>query len=133
MASIPPINRIVKEDFPGEPWAEKLLWPINRFMESVVSGFNNNLTFSENMLGQTKQLQFEANNFPLKFAPRVVRPTDMWISSLRRVDGTTTTNAVSMDWEVGDDGSVVVNNITGLAAGEEYIIRFVLVQDPGVE
>ena len=135
MAKLPPISRIVKEDFPDEPWAEKLLWPVNRFFESVVSALNRNLTFTENLAGEIKQISFTtqatvADTWPIKFLPSTPsRPTDVWVTSLRRTDGATTTSATSIDWELASDGQVQINNIAGLTGGEGYIIRLAVLSE----
>lgn len=133
MALLPPINRIVKEDFKDEPWAEKLLWPINRFFESVVQALNRNITISENMRGFVKQLTITGGSYPIQFTPDMpgnVTPTDVWVTSMRRVDGTTTTSAVSIDWEIASNSQIQINNITGLTSGEKYIARFIVLAEP---
>ena len=133
MAQLPPINRIVKEDFAEEPWAEKLLWPINRFFESVVQALNRNITISENMRGFVKQITITGGEYPFQFTPDLpgnAIPTDILLSSLRRTDGTVTTNAVSIDWEIASNSQIQINNITGLTADERYIARFIVLSEP---
>jgi len=135
MAKLPPINRIVKEDFQDEPWAEKLLWPINRFMESVSSALNKNLTLQDNLQGQVKQLNFTtqavvADTFPLFFTPTTPnRATDLWITSLRRVDNLVITDAATADWGIASDGQISINYISGLVASTSYIVRFSLLSE----
>ena len=134
MASIPPISRIIKEDFQQYPWAEKLLWPINRFFESVVSALNKNLTFTENMNAQVKALSFTTktpvfDTFPLNFASTSIsKPTDLWLTRLEHNLGQITTAPVTVDW-IFENGLIKIRNITGLAPATSYIVRFILVSE----
>lgn len=135
MARLPPISRIVKEDFPNEPWAEKLLWPLNRFMENVVSALNRTLTFNENLAAQTKQISFTTaspvgSTFPIRFSPSTpARVSDVWISSLRRADGQTMTSAFGLDWSLDNSNSVQLNYISGLDPSTSYVIRLCVLSE----
>ena len=67
MAVIPPLRRLATEDFSGQSWADKLVSPLNSFMESVRAMFINGLTVSENMSGTVRTVELDGN-FPVKFA-----------------------------------------------------------------
>lgn len=57
MAKLPTIKRLLKEDFSGQPWIDKLLQPLNQFMESVVSALNKNLTM-DNMKATITSMEY---------------------------------------------------------------------------
>lgn len=127
MAQLPPIKRIVKEDFSDQPWAEKLLWPINRFMESVFGALDKGLTLGENLSAEIKTLTFTDADFPIRFnvnTPR--RPTDVLVTRIFRTDGTALASAITLDWSPGDGNIVIINNILGLVATEQYTARFLV-------
>jgi hypothetical protein len=129
MASLPPVNTIKTEDFPGEKWAEKLLWPINRFMQAIYGALNKNLTFHENMRAITKEVIFtnSAANLPIKFSwPLPVRPTDLWVTAVSPVGSSSNpTGAVWAQWTF-DGTQVFVTQVTGLVADNKYNLRFVV-------
>lgn len=133
MAFLPPISQIKKEDFPGESWAEKLLWPINRFMTAIYSALNNDLTFKENVRGQVQEFTFTntATNLPIQFqwTRTGVKPTDLWVTAVTPQEGSATpTAAVWAEW--GYDGSVIsISQITGLVANKRYLLRFIIVSN----
>ena len=50
MAKIQAVKRLVKEDFPDQTsWIEKLLQPLNSFMESTSAAINGSLTITDNL------------------------------------------------------------------------------------
>ena len=131
MASLPPIQNLKKEDFPGESWAEKLLWPINKFMSSIYNALNKNLTFAENFRGVTRQVDFinTASNLPIQFPweLRGSRPTDLWISSVTPLEsGATPTAGVWAEWSY-DGQAISVTQVTGLVSNKKYQLRFIAV------
>lgn len=133
MAFLPPINQIKKEDFPGESWAEKLLWPINRFMTTMYQALNRDLTFRENIRGVVKELTFTntSANLPIQFQWDLtgVKPTDLWITSVTPQEGSATpTAAVWVEWSY--DGTIIsISQITGLVADKRYLLRFIVVSN----
>ena len=129
MAALPPITAIKKEDFPKESWSEKLLWPLNRFMNSVYAALNKNLTFTENIRSQVKELNFiySTDILPIKFAWTLAnRPTDLWVSSVTpQGSAADPTAAVWAQWTF-DGSAVVVTKIFGLTADDRYTVRFII-------
>lgn len=128
MAKLPQFKRIVREDFKDQPWIEKLLQPVNRFMESMVSALNNNLTFKENLIAKVHEFRFIEDDitYPLKVSwPHKALPTDMIVTRTVTVSGNDPTAAVFCRWEY--DGDVIkVNKIYGLDSAAEYKIRTII-------
>lgn len=59
MANLPKITRIRREDLPDAPgWIEKLLYPLNLFMEGVYQALNKNLTYAENLAAKVVEFEF---------------------------------------------------------------------------
>jgi hypothetical protein len=53
------INKIWKKDIPDAPdWLERVLTPLNEFMDSVSSALRGRLAFSDNFNCETKEFQF---------------------------------------------------------------------------
>ena len=126
MAKIPPITRIAKEDFSEYDWAEKLLWPINLVFQTVLQALNKDLTLNENLSAQTKDLIITDTQLPLAFiaddVPR--RVTDVWITKISRVDGTSLAATVGLQWELDNNNAVQIQAMPGLVSGEQYRVRF---------
>lgn len=141
MSKLPPIKLINKEDFRDYPWAEKLLWPLNRFMESVYGALNRDVTFGANIRSQLKTVSFEtsatiADTFPLKIQPdaeisKTVVPSDIILTKINRTDGTLLADGVTLDWGLGSDGQININFITGLVASTQYIMRTIILYEGG--
>lgn len=126
MAKLPPIKKLVKEDFAQYPWAEKLLWPLNRFMEAVYSALDKHLTPNQNMIAQTLEIQFIENNitYPIPFAwdGAGVAPTDLIVTRVVSLDNTNPSAAVTAYWNY-DGTTINVYKIFGLDGTKEYKIR----------
>ena len=59
MAIIRGVRKLLKSDFPEAPkWFENLLVPLNGFMDSVIGGLRNKLTFRENFYCEVRELTF---------------------------------------------------------------------------
>ena len=139
MSKLPAIKRIVKEDFSEYPWAEKLLWPINRFMDTIYGALNRDVTFSENIRAQLKTLNFAtaasvADTFPLKFQPdpeisNTVPPSDIILTKIGRNDGVSLASGATLEWTLASDGQISINNITGLVASVAYSLRLIVLYE----
>lgn len=126
MARLPPIKKLIKEDFAQYPWAEKLLWPLNQFMEAVYSAMDKRLTPNENLTAQTLEIEIIENNitYPLSFAwtRPGVKPTDVWVTRIVSNDNTNPTSAPGVYWEF-DGESINVKKLYGLDGAKQYKIR----------
>ena len=62
MAIIRGVRKLLKSDFPDAPqWFDNLLRPLNEFMDSVIGGLRNKLTFRENFYSDIKEYTFTHN------------------------------------------------------------------------
>lgn len=130
MARIPPIKRLTTEDFKEQAaWISKLFYSLNLFMESVTGALNKGLTFTENMNSEIKEIVVSipssGSAFPFTYTAKI-RPVAVWIGSAVEVAASPSpiTSALYADWEYVN-GSVRINNITGLTAGKKYRITLI--------
>jgi hypothetical protein len=124
MAKLPTIKRIIKEDFPDQPWIGKLLQPLNTFMESVVSALNKNLNM-DNLRGNwiTFTLNSSAtavNRFKVGIgsAPKV-----LIIGRIIPKDGGVITSAPYLDWSYSaelDQITIEAGKVFGFTADKTY-------------
>lgn len=60
MARLPTFKRFSREDFKGAgSWIDKLIEPLNEFMNSIVSALNSSLTFQANMNCEVRSFQVQ--------------------------------------------------------------------------
>lgn len=60
MAKIPSLQRLLVEDFPNESqWIQKLIGPLNDFMENDIYALSRNLTFFDNIKCQIQTFQVQ--------------------------------------------------------------------------
>ena len=125
MAKLPPISRFLREDFQGVDWIDRLLQPLNQFMNIVYSAMNRNLTLTDNCAAQIKSITFTTDgsgDATVKFAWNLTSiPTDCWVS---RISQGTPSAGVSILWEY--DGSTInITKFFGLANSTEYTMRII--------
>ena len=69
---IPSLLSLRVEDFPSQKeWIDKLLFPLNQFIQATVTSINGNITFGDNIAAQTTTLSFVysgASDFPKSIA-----------------------------------------------------------------
>ena len=141
MAKLPVINRILKEDLKEAPsWIDKLLYPINTFIESVYNALNKNITFTDNIACQIKQISFttqaaytdggSANWTDISF-PNTLRNKAQGALFLDiREDNTifipaTSNSSLSLSW-IELEGRIIVKYITGLKNSTKYNITLLI-------
>lgn len=81
---IPTIRRILVEDLPGDlpDWVEPMLGTLNGFIDTVVQGLRNNLTFEDNFSARRITVNLKTNE-ELEYNPQTKRrvrgilPADM--------------------------------------------------------
>lgn len=93
MAIIDSINTISRQEMPEAPtWIEKLLFPFNTFMNSVVSALRGKLTFYDNFYAEEKVFTF-TNNIELQILLQYIKkyrgfmlvgtPTDQFVTGIK--------------------------------------------------
>lgn len=120
-----PINQIKREDLPEAPdWINKLIGPINMFMENVYRALDNNLTFQENIVGVFKEIYVSTDDLPyLMVNPLKVKPKAVLVGQVRQDVGyhADETTAMMADWEITEDGKIKIHNLAGLDTNKHYI------------
>ena len=59
MAIVRGVRKLLKSDFPEAPkWFDKLLYPFNQFLDSVIGALRNKLTFRDNYYCEIKEYSF---------------------------------------------------------------------------
>lgn len=59
MAIVRGVRKLLKNDFKdAPPWFDKMLYPFNQFLDSVIGALRNKLTFRENFYCEVKEYSF---------------------------------------------------------------------------
>jgi hypothetical protein len=138
MAALPPIKRIMREDVKEAPkWIEKIIYPVNLFMDAVYSSLNRNLTFTENITSQVKSLSFETkssydgtaanwddllfiHNLPILAKGCLLLQIQEISDNYNPIE-----NSVFINW-IDINRTITINLITGLTASKKYNITFLV-------
>lgn len=132
MASLPPVKRLVREEFPDQKgWIGKLLDPINRTIEFLSGAFNKGIDFDNNIACIKKEIEFlnDVNAFPITFQNTLrTKPWGVFIGYAEDV----TTGAVislgnSPSWELNAKAEIQINGISGLTSDREYVVRLLVI------
>lgn len=142
---LPTQKKILREDLREAPsWVDKLISPINSFFETVFNTLARNVTFSENIACQIKDVDFSTNSSydgtaanwdQLRFKRTIkTKATGVWLlqiadigpvgtklSSYRPIEGD-----VYVDW-IEDNEEIVIGLIRGLTTSETYRARFLII------
>jgi len=117
MARIPPLKRVLQEEFPDQPWLNKLLTPLNKFMESVVSAFNKSITVNDNMAGAIRTVEMRGTTATIPWsgqAPSVVIVGRVRASDNQPLDSTANPDAIAVRWYLDSDGNIYIYSIQGV-------------------
>jgi hypothetical protein len=108
------LKRIPKEqlqksggDLPA--WIDALLSPLNEFIEKVGSGLQNNLTFRDNFLGKTVEIELTSNT-ALEINPKNVGQSNLRVTGvLLLASGSLLVK--SFGWQTKTNGNIDVTVI----------------------
>lgn len=121
MSNLPPINRLVTEDFPGQQkWIPRLIQPLNQFMTNVVFALNKSLTFTNNFNAQVRDIDV-SGNLPFEtvsFVSTIGKPAGIWVVNIQDKDSNSRSvvrSPITLDWEYRGN-SVYIRNVSGLAS-----------------
>lgn len=133
MATLPPIKRLSKEDMKEAPsWIDRLLFPLNQFLDSVYRALNRNLDFVDNVKAQKYSIQLTAgaaaSNNTFKFQPTLNKAPEflVWRVYEKNVNYTAIGSAVWIDWYYDGD-YIQISSITGLTNTNVYIINLLVI------
>lgn len=131
----PPIyKRLSREDFQDAPnWIDRLLLPLNQFMESTTNIFSKNISLGDNIqarsftLSLTTTASYTTGTFePVKFSwGGASLPTFVQVTSITKDDGTPFLGSVGTPaWRYVD--GVVISYVPGLADSSKYSVTFLV-------
>ena len=133
MAKLPPIKRLTKEDMKEAPsWIDRLLSPLNQFLDSVYRALNGQITFGDNITAQRFTTELTAGaaatNNTFKFTPTLNKRPEflIWKVYEKDVNYTAIGSAVWIDWHYDGD-FVQISAITGLTDTKSYIINLLII------
>ncbi len=134
MAAQPPIKRITREDLKDAPqWVDRLLYPLNLFMDSVYGSLSHLLSFQDNFLCQIYSFSLTAGaaatNNTLKFLLNMKRrPSHMLIlsASANTSSDIRTGGGSTITWNY-DGTNVNITSISGLTNGTVYDMTVLLI------
>lgn len=127
MAQLPSVKLVNREDLgPDAPeWTEKLLYPINLFMQAVYQALNKQLT-DDNTRSQVRSFSLigsatAADNVYSFQTTYATTPSEVVLQKIERSDGENVvfTAAPYVSWNYRN-GTFNVLGITGLTAGVRY-------------
>jgi len=129
MARLPPNQRLSQEDFPDQAdWIERLIAPINTFMERLTAVLNKGITVNDNMAGAITTVEFNGT-WPVKVAWNLSqRPVSVLVGQVSRSDGAsfTLTAAVQVQWQFNQSGQLQIDGVTGVTPSSVNKYRVVL-------
>jgi len=134
MAKIPVQTKLLLEDVPEEhrDWMSKFIIPVNQFQSAAVAALTSDLSLSENLRCQIKEITFVNNaaSFPLKFA-YALKSRPLMVLKANVVDISSApaalTSAIDIpDWELSQNIEIQINTITGLTADHKYRLTVVV-------
>lgn len=135
---LPQIQRILREDLREAPsWIDKLLNPLNQFLDTMYGGLNKNITLTENIDCQervftfTTKIDYVANNTfdEIQFRRTTKnKAKGVILADIRIQDAyyRPILNATSIQW-VEIEGTIIVKYIAGLDDSTSYRIYLLII------
>lgn len=123
------IKRLLVEDFPSQAeWIDKLLVPLNTFVDQVSQALDRGLTIGDNLDQQVNQITFlGADTISFKVNTRN-RPQGLTVSRFETLSGTAPTSAPFPTWTYSStDSTITVNSwFGGLTTTAKYRVTFLI-------
>lgn len=117
MAQVPSKRRLVVEDFKSQiSWIEKLIQPINEYMDSTTAALNKALTIRDNFAGDIQTIELDGT-WPVKVACRLPsRPVAVIVGNTVKSSGASLTlsNAVQVQWSFNQSGQLQIDGVVGI-------------------
>jgi hypothetical protein len=128
MAKISSIKRFFAEDFPSEVrvWiSDKLLVPLNQFIDQSVSALNGGITIADNLKCKRYDIVIAVSQtYPIKLRWDLnERPNAVYLARFVPQDNTTPSAAVSVFWTY--DANQLSVTLIGLDAAKKYDLRLI--------
>lgn len=131
---LPSIKKILREDVKdAPPWISAIIDPINTFMEAVYQSLNKNITFTENIASNVKELVVRtSSSYPtmdqIEFESGL-RTRATGIMVMQAYEKSTYIPAVGpvyASW-IESNGTIIVYGIRGLDVSKVYIVRLLVI------
>ena len=123
-------RRYTVEEFPEQQgWIGNLLSPLNQTIQELFNGVSNNITVSENLYQEIKELQFTVDStvYPIKFKTKFNKnPVGLTVIYCKdSQDGT----AADLPWPTWsfNNGLITITNITNLTTNMKYTVRILII------
>lgn len=130
MGKIQPQKFTVESFKDQSDWIGPLLSNLNSFISDVVQNFSNQMTVSENLFQEIKEITWinSATNFPIKFKTKfAASPKGLSVIYLfNETDQVYSTAAPWLEWRYAN-GEIIISNISGLTASDKYTIRLLVI------
>jgi hypothetical protein len=134
MSRLPPIQRLVTEDFPEQKkWLGKLLQPLNQFMESIYSTLNKNITIADNLAADIRTIELDGT-FPVNLSwSLTAKPIAVVVGDCYKSSGAsmTLTSAVQVQWQFNQSGQLQIDAIAGVTPSASTKYKVVLMSFTG--
>jgi hypothetical protein len=137
MAKLPEQKRLLKEEFKEAPnWIDKLLTPLNRFIETVYNILNRNVDFRNNIRCDIVEYQFKTTpsgtfNLPIILKHNLrSRPDGVLLIEIRQVDGnySPVNGALSVQWRGGAQEIFIESiGVNSLNNSTTYMLKFLVI------
>jgi len=116
MAQVPSKRRLVTEDFKSQiGWIEKLIQPINEYMESTTAALNKALTIKDNFAGDIQVVELDGV-WPVKVSWKIARPAAVLVGNTVKSDSSSLvlTGAVQVQWSFNQSGQLQIDSVVGI-------------------
>lgn len=131
MAQLKPQKFLIEAFREQASWIGALLQPLNLMFDDLRIAFNNQITISENLYQEIKEIKFknETNSFPLRFRskfntfPKGVILIYAFNNDLAQPVGLNP----ALNWSFNNNQEVVINSISGLTTSQTYTIRLLVI------
>lgn len=124
MSKIPLIKRLMREDYPDQKsWIERLIAPLNTFMETVSAAMDRNLTFSDNLDCQIVTVTVTTGSETVFSVKTRAKPNGLLVWKVTTMSGSDPTAAPFPMWQyIAGSNSIKVTSWLGLSPGSKYQI-----------
>jgi hypothetical protein len=131
---LPTQKKILREDVKGAPsWVTPIIETLNSFMETVYQAMNRNITLTENVACNIKEITYKTpSSYPagvdtVQFVTGL-KTKAIGVLVMQAIEKSTYVPAagpVYAPW-VENNGNIVLGTITGLEADKTYTIRLLV-------
>jgi len=127
---LPQLNKVRREELKDAPgWVDKLIDPINLFMEQLFTAVDKNIDI-DNLDEQVYENTIKITDIPLKirlYKSKVVSGIVPLQVLQVSPDFTPIGSAIFFEWVQEDNETVTIQNIVGIVGGQSYKIRIRIV------